>query len=127
MLIFKLHSATGGEYRGDSQSARGSSRSIPLPGRRSSASPTPLRGNPYGDYLLAMMRDAHYPVAAPSPVKVAPTPLPGVVIIEPRVFEDGRGFFNHSRSVPETVRRLYYQLRPRWEDSLDRCVTEICP
>ena len=64
-------------------------------------------------------------------VKVVPTALPGVVIIEPRMFEDGRGFFfesyqaahyaaaglperfvqdNHSRSLPGTLRGLHYQL-----------------
>lgn len=64
-----------------------------------------------------------------------PTALPGVVIIEPRVFEDHRGFLFesyhaaryaavglperftyeiHSRSARETVRGLHYQLhRPQ--------------
>jgi dTDP-4-dehydrorhamnose 3,5-epimerase len=68
-------------------------------------------------------------------VNVLPTALPGVLIIEPRVFEDRRGFFfesyhaaryaaaglperfvqdNHSRSAPGTVRGLHYQLvRPQ--------------
>jgi dTDP-4-dehydrorhamnose 3,5-epimerase len=63
------------------------------------------------------------------------TSLPGVFIIEPRVFEDDRGFFfesyredkyaelgvtvrfvqsNHSRSVQGTLRGLHYQLhRPQ--------------
>lgn len=61
-----------------------------------------------------------------------PTELPGVVIIEPRVFQDARGFFfesyhaaryaqagiteafvqdNHSSSVKGTIRGLHYQLR----------------
>jgi dTDP-4-dehydrorhamnose 3,5-epimerase len=65
-------------------------------------------------------------------MNVVPTALPGVVIVEPRVFEDRRGFFfesyhaeryktlglperfvqdNHSLSVPGTVRGLHYQLR----------------
>jgi dTDP-4-dehydrorhamnose 3,5-epimerase len=65
-------------------------------------------------------------------VKVVATALPGVVIVEPRVFEDKRGFVlesyqaaryaaaglpdrfvqdNHSRSAPGTVRGLHYQLR----------------
>ena len=65
-------------------------------------------------------------------MKVLPTALPGVVIVEPRVFEDGRGLFfesyhaaryaeaglperfvqdNHSRSAPGTLRGLHYQLR----------------
>ena len=60
------------------------------------------------------------------------TDLPGVVIIEPRVFSDARGFFfesyhaerytqaglppvfvqdNHSSSVKGTIRGLHYQLR----------------
>jgi dTDP-4-dehydrorhamnose 3,5-epimerase len=65
-------------------------------------------------------------------VKVVATDLPGVVIIEPRVFPDNRGFFlesyhaeryaqaglparfvqdNHSASKPGTIRGLHYQLR----------------
>lgn len=65
-------------------------------------------------------------------MNVRRTDLPGVLVIEPRVFADGRGFFfesyhaqryaeaglparfvqdNHSRSVPGTVRGLHYQLR----------------
>ena len=65
-------------------------------------------------------------------MKVLATALPGVVIVEPRVFEDKRGFVlesyqaaryaaaglperfvqdNHSRSAPGTVRGLHYQLR----------------
>jgi len=65
-------------------------------------------------------------------VKAIPTELPGVVIIEPRVFSDTRGFFfesyhaekyvqaglpsafvqdNHSSSVKGTIRGLHYQLR----------------
>src|SRR2546427_1214249 len=65
-------------------------------------------------------------------MNVVPTALPGVLIIEPQVFRDQRGFFlesyhaeryaraglpavfvqdNHSRSVPGTVRGLHYQLR----------------
>ena len=65
-------------------------------------------------------------------MKVAPTALPGVVIIEPQVFEDKRGFVfesfhaarygaaglperfvqdNHARSQPGTLRGLHYQLR----------------
>lgn len=60
------------------------------------------------------------------------TPLPGVVLLEPRVFADDRGFFlecynartlaelgidtvfvqdNHSRSLRGVVRGLHYQLR----------------
>jgi dTDP-4-dehydrorhamnose 3,5-epimerase len=65
-------------------------------------------------------------------VKTIPTDLPGVVIIEPRVFPDARGFFfesyhaeryaqagipspfvqdNHSCSARGTIRGLHYQLR----------------
>ena len=66
-------------------------------------------------------------------MRVISTELPGVLIIEPRVFEDQRGFFfesyntrefaqhgicdvfvqdNHSRSVRHTVRGLHYQAPP---------------
>lgn len=65
-------------------------------------------------------------------MKTITTSLPGVLIIEPRVFTDARGFFletynaeryadagvgvsfvqdNHSSSVRGTVRGLHYQLR----------------
>ena len=65
-------------------------------------------------------------------MKTIPTELPGVVIIEPRVFSDARGFFfesyhaeryaqagipspfvqdNHSCSAKGTIRGLHYQLR----------------
>jgi len=65
-------------------------------------------------------------------VKTTATDLPGVVVIEPRVFSDARGFFfesyhaeryaqaglpgvfvqdNHSSSVKGTIRGLHYQLR----------------
>jgi len=64
-------------------------------------------------------------------VRVVPAPLPGVLVIEPRVFRDGRGFFietyqeqryrelgildqfvqdNHSRSVAGTLRGLHLQV-----------------
>jgi dTDP-4-dehydrorhamnose 3,5-epimerase len=68
-------------------------------------------------------------------VKVVETTLPGVLIVEPRVFRDGRGFFmetfnaeryaacglptefrqdNHSRSTRGVLRGLHYQLhRPQ--------------
>jgi len=66
-------------------------------------------------------------------MRVIPTELPGVLIIEPQVFEDNRGFFfesynarefarhgiedvfvqdNHSRSVRHTLRGLHYQAPP---------------
>jgi dTDP-4-dehydrorhamnose 3,5-epimerase len=65
-------------------------------------------------------------------VKVVPTALPGVLVIEPQVFPDTRGFFlesyhaeryaqaglperfvqdNHSRSARGTIRGMHYQLR----------------
>ncbi len=65
-------------------------------------------------------------------MKVTKTDLPGVLIIEPRVFQDARGFFletyhadryedagvlgpfvqdNHSRSLKGTVRGLHLQVR----------------
>lgn len=65
-------------------------------------------------------------------MRVVPTDLPGVLIVEPEVFADGRGFFmetyhearyrehgikgpfvqdNHSRSVAGTVRGLHLQVR----------------
>ena len=68
-------------------------------------------------------------------MKIVPSSLPGVVVIEPRVFADERGFFlelfnderftsqglpllfrqdNHSRSVRGVLRGLHYQLeRPQ--------------
>jgi dTDP-4-dehydrorhamnose 3,5-epimerase len=65
-------------------------------------------------------------------VNILPTALPGVLIIEPKVFGDTRGFFleswneqafaqagitakfvqdNHSKSVQGTLRGLHYQVR----------------
>jgi dTDP-4-dehydrorhamnose 3,5-epimerase len=65
-------------------------------------------------------------------VKIIQTDLPGVLVIEPRVFGDARGFFyeswnahsfatagltaafvqdNHSRSARGTLRGLHYQMR----------------
>jgi dTDP-4-dehydrorhamnose 3,5-epimerase len=65
-------------------------------------------------------------------MKVLETPLPGVLVIEPRVFRDDRGFFlesfnadrfgehglptvfrqdNHSHSLKGVLRGLHYQLR----------------
>ena len=64
-------------------------------------------------------------------MNTVPTALPGVVIVEPRVFKDARGFFfesyhaaryatagitatfvqdNHSSSVKGTIRGVHYQL-----------------
>ena len=65
-------------------------------------------------------------------MKIIETPLPGVLVIEPRVFRDDRGFFlesfnaerfadhdlptlfrqdNHSHSLKGVLRGLHYQLR----------------
>jgi dTDP-4-dehydrorhamnose 3,5-epimerase len=65
-------------------------------------------------------------------VRVVPTDLPGVIVIEPAIHADGRGFFletyhaeryrehgitgpfvqdNHSRSVAGTLRGLHLQIR----------------
>ena len=69
--------------------------------------------------------------------------LPGVILVEPRVFEDDRGFFleafklsdfekaglhlsfkqsNHSRSTKNVLRGLHYQLNPRAQGKLIRCI-----
>lgn len=65
-------------------------------------------------------------------MRLVPTAIPDVVVVEPRVFRDDRGFFqevwhadrfrelglhltwvqdNHSRSVQGTLRGLHYQVR----------------
>ncbi len=74
-------------------------------------------------------------------MRTEPTPLDGVLIIEPRVFADDRGFFfesynkralanviggefvqdNHSRSVRGVVRGLHYQVPPNEQGKLVRC------
>lgn len=67
-------------------------------------------------------------------MKVSQTALPGLLILEPKVFHDARGFFlesynertmaeaglserfvqdNHSFSAPNVVRGLHYQVRPQ--------------
>src|SRR6266849_4765095 len=69
-----------------------------------------------------------------STMKVTQTALPGVLLLEPRVFSDARGFFlesysertmaqagirerfvqdNHSFSLRNVVRGLHYQIRPQ--------------
>ncbi len=74
-------------------------------------------------------------------MNVIPTPLPGVLILEPRVFADERGFFletynaarfreagiadafvqdNHSRSRRGVLRGLHYQ-EPHAQGKLVRC------
>ena len=75
-------------------------------------------------------------------MKVTPTALPEVLLIEPRVFGDARGFFmesfnqqafdaavgypvvfvqdNHSRSARGVLRGLHYQLAPHAQGKLVR-------
>ena len=77
-------------------------------------------------------------------MKVVTTALPGVLILEPRVFGDERGFFfesfnqkafdeavgarvefvqdNHSRSARGVLRGLHYQLPPHAQGKLVRVV-----
>jgi dTDP-4-dehydrorhamnose 3,5-epimerase len=77
-------------------------------------------------------------------MQVTPTPLPGVMIVEPKVFGDDRGFFfesfnqrafdaavgthiefvqdNHSRSMRGVLRGLHYQLDPHAQGKLVRVV-----
>lgn len=77
-------------------------------------------------------------------MKVTPTAIPDVLLIEPRVFGDDRGFFfesfnarafaqatglavdfvqdNHSRSAKNVLRGLHYQVPPRVQGKLVRVV-----
>ncbi len=77
-------------------------------------------------------------------MKVIETKIPGLLIIEPRVFGDERGFFfesfnekafaeatgvtphfvqdNHSKSVKGVLRGLHYQLPPKTQGKLVRVV-----
>ena len=76
-------------------------------------------------------------------IKLSETSLPGVLIVEPEVFSDDRGFFmesfnvrdfenagletkfvqdNHSRSVRGVLRGLHYQY-PNWQGKLARVLT----
>ena len=77
-------------------------------------------------------------------MNVIPTAIPDVLIIEPKVFGDDRGFFyesfnqkafneatgldvqfvqdNHSRSRKGVLRGLHYQLPPHAQGKLVRCV-----
>ena len=77
-------------------------------------------------------------------MKVIETRIPGLLVIEPRVFGDERGFFfesfnekafaeatgvvpnfvqdNHSKSVKGVLRGLHYQLPPRAQGKLVRVV-----
>jgi dTDP-4-dehydrorhamnose 3,5-epimerase len=75
-------------------------------------------------------------------MKIIPSKIPEILIIEPDVFEDQRGFFfeyynqkrygdagisvkfvqdNHSRSVKNTLRGLHYQINPG-QDKLVRVI-----
>ena len=77
-------------------------------------------------------------------MKATPTAIPGVMVIEPKVFGDARGFFyesfnqaafnaatgtafefvqdNHSRSCKGVLRGLHYQLPPHAQGKLVRVV-----
>ena len=77
-------------------------------------------------------------------MRVTPTAIPGVLVIEPRVFGDERGFFfesfnqrafdaavgapiafvqdNHSRSSRGVLRGLHFQLEPHAQGKLVRVV-----
>jgi len=77
-------------------------------------------------------------------VKIIETEIPDVLVIEPKVFGDERGFFcesfnekvwhevtgldvhfvqdNHSRSIKGVLRGLHYQLPPAAQGKLVRCV-----
>lgn len=77
-------------------------------------------------------------------MKVTPTRIPDVLIIEPKVFGDDRGFFfesfnqkafndaigqditfvqdNHSKSAKNVLRGLHYQLPPKSQGKLVRVV-----
>jgi dTDP-4-dehydrorhamnose 3,5-epimerase len=79
-------------------------------------------------------------------VKVTPTALPDVLLIEPRVFSDERGFFfeswnqrafaaagldatfvqdNHSRSVRNVLRGLHYQIEHAQGKLVRVCAGEV--
>jgi dTDP-4-dehydrorhamnose 3,5-epimerase len=77
-------------------------------------------------------------------MKVTPLAIPDVLLIEPQVFEDDRGFFfesfnqnkfeeamgkkinfvqdNHSKSVKGVLRGLHYQLPPKAQGKLVRVI-----
>ena len=76
-------------------------------------------------------------------VKKIPTSLPGVFVLEPRVFGDERGFFlesynervfaglgiaerfvqdNHSFSTRNVLRGLHYQIQPEMQAKLVRAI-----
>ena len=77
-------------------------------------------------------------------MKVIPTKIPDVLIIEPKIFEDERGYFfesfnqksfndatgldvafvqdNHSKSARHVLRGLHYQLPPKAQGKLVRVI-----
>ena len=77
-------------------------------------------------------------------MKVRPLSIPDILLIEPKVFRDERGFFfesfnqadfekgtnhspifvqeNHSKSIKGVLRGLHYQLSPKAQDKLLRVV-----
>ena len=83
-------------------------------------------------------------MSASSPLKVTKTAIDGVLIVEPTVFGDARGFFfesfnaeafaaatgstatfvqdNHSRSTRGVLRGLHYQLAPHAQGKLVRVI-----
>ncbi len=77
------------------------------------------------------------------PFKFKRLSIPDVILIEPRVFGDDRGFFmetykksdflkvgikeefvqdNHSKSIKGVLRGLHYQLEPKAQGKLVRCI-----
>ena len=80
-------------------------------------------------------------------MKIIPTDIPGVIVVEPQVFKDGRGWFmetysrlkvtelgidiefvqdNHSLSVPKgTLRGLHFQNNPKAQTKLVRCTRGV--
>ena len=76
------------------------------------------------------------------PFSFTSTPLPGLILIEPKIFYDGRGWFmesykssdfrkggieeifiqdNHSRSIRNVLRGLHFQKAPHAQGKLVRC------
>ena len=77
-------------------------------------------------------------------MKVRPLSIPDILLIEPKVYKDNRGFFfesfnqadfekgtnlsptfvqeNHSRSIKGVLRGVHYQLAPKAQDKLVRVV-----
>ncbi len=75
--------------------------------------------------------------------KFTKTEIPGVILVEPKIFEDDRGFFcetykksefsangitdefvqdNHSKSKKNVLRGLHYQTGPYAQSKLVRCI-----